>query len=588
MPVGTRKVVALILIIFRASIAHGEMPPIEFPEGQTEVRIPLQRGGSYLLVPVRINGKDLGPFILDTGASISMIDRKLAAELRLEAATFPGGFAGRADLKGERYALDSLEVGSVKARELFVMATDLGSFHNPSVNFPVKGILGMDFVLARMPFTINWQEAQLTLYKDKLPDIPGATRLRLLGNVAAPMVDALIEGRIATPVVIDTGNNGGWDLQYEVFDRHREWLLSLPWQPLKVTNIAGLHDGRMVSISQASLGDVKTGASDLFFSTNRSASLGFSLVGQHVLKNFEISIDTRSSMAWLKPVPNGSMPAEWSRNDFDPKKPDAFGITPLMHAILLKDDAQVDRFLAAGSNLDARDMQGMTALHRACDNGDLATVRKLLDAGATIAPRDGLERTPLQLAAGSGAIDVVKFLLAKGVDINADDATGQTSLIAAAEGGSSEMIELLIGAGADLNVVSARTGSAINTAAESGRTEAFKALLKAGADLYRTDRKRTPLLVSAADGGSTEIVQLLLERKLPVNSPDGGGRSPLIAAARTSNLDLARLLLKHGADPGAFDTNKLRAIEHARASPRQAEMIHLLYFEPKGISTTQP
>ena len=43
----------------------------------------LKRGGQLLFVSVRINGKDAGIFVLDTGAGHTVVDTKVADRLNL-------------------------------------------------------------------------------------------------------------------------------------------------------------------------------------------------------------------------------------------------------------------------------------------------------------------------------------------------------------------------------------------------------------------------------------------------------------------------------------------------------------------------
>ena len=42
-------------------------PPLQFPENQKEIVLPLKRAGNWLLAPLKINGTEAGLFIVDTG-----------------------------------------------------------------------------------------------------------------------------------------------------------------------------------------------------------------------------------------------------------------------------------------------------------------------------------------------------------------------------------------------------------------------------------------------------------------------------------------------------------------------------------------
>ena len=79
----------------------------------------------------------------------------------------------------------------------------------------------------------------------------------------------------------------------------------------------------------------------------------------------------------------------------------------------------VERCLAAGAKIDARDRHGSTPLHKAASRGKAATVNALLAAGAKIDARNKRGETPLHRAAGGFKMDMVNALLAAGAKIDA-------------------------------------------------------------------------------------------------------------------------------------------------------------------------
>ena len=81
------------------------------------------------------------------------------------------------------------------------------------------------------------------------------------------------------------------------------------------------------------------------------------------------------------------------------------GITPLMLAARLGNEAVVSTLLAAGADVNAVDALGFSPLFHACydaeaDVGHPAVVEALLDAGADIEARIGYGVRPLMYAAG--------------------------------------------------------------------------------------------------------------------------------------------------------------------------------------------
>src|SRR2546423_385236 len=88
------------------------------PKGERHVRLVVITTPSHAtlaLVPVRIDGRGPFPFAVDTGASQSLIDLRLAHRLRLQTTGVTGLLAGVAGAAhGERMRLSDWSIGSVR------------------------------------------------------------------------------------------------------------------------------------------------------------------------------------------------------------------------------------------------------------------------------------------------------------------------------------------------------------------------------------------------------------------------------------------------------------------------------------------
>lgn len=121
----------------------------------------------------------------------------------------------------------------------------------------------------------------------------------------------------------------------------------------------------------------------------------------------------------------------------------------LLHLGAKRKDHVIDPYLAlAGDMLEVRGRLGWTPLHCAVCSGTPATVEKLLAAGAKIDARDDDHRTPLHLADRPAMIDA---LVAAGAEVDALDKSGATALHRAASGGP-ELVARLLAAGADRSI----------------------------------------------------------------------------------------------------------------------------------------
>ena len=118
-----------------------------------------------IVVPVKINGNGPYDFVLDTGATFTCVDRKLAEELKLPDWNGPLGTIVITGGEGEMglVKIDTLELGkSAKASDLVACKLDLGRMQ-PS-GFGVKGLVGLNF-LKSYRVTIDFERTSLRLDK---------------------------------------------------------------------------------------------------------------------------------------------------------------------------------------------------------------------------------------------------------------------------------------------------------------------------------------------------------------------------------------------------------------------------------------
>jgi uncharacterized protein len=228
--------------------------------------------------------------------------------------------------------------------------------------------------------------------------------------------------------------------------------------------------------------------------------------------------------------------------------PQVDGMTALHWATYQDDLETADLLIRAGANVKAANRYGVTALSLACTTGNGPLVELLLKAGADANAALPGGETPLMTAARVGSLAAVKSLLARGAAVDArDERRGQTALMWAAAEGHADVVQTLIELGADARLRLTSGFTPLLFAVREGRSSVVRALLKAGADVNEPipmDRKR-------GYGG-----------RLP---PAGG--SPLLLAVMNAHFQLAAELVDAGADPNANLTGY--TVLHAITSVRK-------------------
>jgi clan AA aspartic protease (TIGR02281 family) len=124
-----------------------------------KVSIPIQKRGEIVIVPATINEKAQANFVVDTGASYTMISRAIAQSLRIDLEKrHPMVSLQTANgvIEAPLVAIDSIEVGGLQVRNLTAAVYDV--FTDPSVS----GLLGLNY-LTHFRMDIDTQASILVL-----------------------------------------------------------------------------------------------------------------------------------------------------------------------------------------------------------------------------------------------------------------------------------------------------------------------------------------------------------------------------------------------------------------------------------------
>jgi ankyrin repeat protein len=243
---------------------------------------------------------------------------------------------------------------------------------------------------------------------------------------------------------------------------------------------------------------------------------------------------------------------------------------PLADAMEKMDRAAVRALLQRHADVNAPQVDGMTALHWAAYQDDLESLELLIGAGANVKAANRYGIAPLTVAITNGDSAMVEMLLKAGADPDTTLRGGETALMTAARVGTLASVKALVARGAAIDSKDEKHGqTALMWAAAEGHAPVVEMLVELGADFKaRLASGMTPLLFAVREGHG-DVVRVLLKAGVDVNEPvpvEGGrrralggralppGATPLLTAVMNGHFELASQLLDAGADPNAHLT----------------------------------
>jgi hypothetical protein len=157
------------------------------------------------IVPVRMNGQGEYDFLVDTGATSTVVDAKLAAKLGLQpkGSVLASTYVGKAEVPIAW--LENLVVGPRSQVGLDVISVDLGRFFG--LDGSIRGILGQD-VLSRFNYHIDHRARNLVIEEEGDPEFgPAGARIPFERRGGKPYIEVAVPGVRTTTlrVMLDSG-----------------------------------------------------------------------------------------------------------------------------------------------------------------------------------------------------------------------------------------------------------------------------------------------------------------------------------------------------------------------------------------------
>lgn len=196
----------------------------------------------------------------------------------------------------------------------------------------------------------------------------------------------------------------------------------------------------------------------------------------------------------------------------------------------------------------ASEIAAYSGLHRAAHDGELRAIERLVAQGADLEARDSRGRTALHVAAFASNDDALRALAQAGADMNALEGQAYDVVTIAAVADDPDLMSLAIELGNDPGLMtSPYDGTALIAAAHLGHDEVVRRLIAAGAPLDHVNNLGWTALIEAVilgDGGPRHqrVVEALLDAGADRELADRQGRTPLDLAEMAGHVAIAEML----------------------------------------------
>jgi predicted aspartyl protease len=248
---------------------------------------------------VLIEGRGPFRFLIDTGATVAVIDPALAAGLKLSRLQDAAVRGATAERTVEMFVAQGLVVDSLRQRGQVVLA-------GGQAGADFQGILpGTMFTAANSE--IDFAAREFRIYTAGSPSRAGFSRLPLVRPRGRPrdgrlVVQVRLDGRPAN-LLIDTGGTGAVLLSGEYVGKNRLWDRYRKWVPSQGQGMLAAFDTRLARAGVLELGATRFQRPLIHLTDpfNPPGDAGDGVLGMDVLRRFTLATDPAGDAVWLKP-----------------------------------------------------------------------------------------------------------------------------------------------------------------------------------------------------------------------------------------------------------------------------------------------
>ena len=257
--------------------------------------------GNRVVVTGRFNGHEVET-ILDTGASITTLDRAFAQKIGLELGPIVDAYGAGGKVDAQLASNVTLSIGGMRLENLTVAEMELSQVAQ-GIGRPVDIVVGRDlFNSAALDF--DWPSGKLTITPaaDYSPPA-GATVVPLERRGPFNFVTVAVAGLAPIKALLDLGNGGNINLPSDYW-ADKPVLASLRYADQQAGGVGGVHGVRMVTVPAVEFAGARfanvpgvLGPDSKGGQAQHGANLGIGF-----LKQFDLTLDLGRDRLILRPL----------------------------------------------------------------------------------------------------------------------------------------------------------------------------------------------------------------------------------------------------------------------------------------------
>ena len=298
---------------------------MRFLGGAGPVTIPFAYLGRHVWLKASVNGGPEEDFLLDTGASVTVIDSGYAARRGLKSEGQLGVTGAGASGGAAFSELDSLVVRAAGGQGVAighqkVAVLSLNTHLEPFFWKPIAGVLGYDFI-SRFVMTVDFDREVVVLHDPRAFTYRGAGAaipLSMSGNI--PVVHGKIDDAYEGEFRLDVGSSSTVDLHTPFVERHD--LASQTGKKIDVVGggFGGTFTSTLCRMKKMSIGPHSWTEPLVVLSQARTGGLASQdyagNIGNHILERFVCTFDYERRVVYLEPGRRFGERDRFSRSGF--------------------------------------------------------------------------------------------------------------------------------------------------------------------------------------------------------------------------------------------------------------------------------